>query len=367
MRNSYRKETPMWIYKDMVQERVKMPETGLTKIISVKIKGEGLKAQNEAFKRLQDKIEKIAFKRLLFSEAISLYVADISKSLKPSSVRKARISLHSIIEITGDAYLDNMTAGFVRKKFLESGRENRTLNGFLKIFKTFWLWAYRNDLVHSREVFDKLTPFADTPKKARIQDKFLETNEMNTLLDAMHEERWKLITKALLLSGLRIGEFIALDKNDVRGDFIHVTKTYDANNKVITSAKTFDSKRDVFIQKELREVLDEITKYTKWQAQVCGYETIIYFPDVDGGRLKYYAYRKYLTETAQKALNRSISPHCLRHSHCSMLALAGVPLEQISQRLGHSDSRITKEIYLHRMQELKDRENARLDALHLIG
>ena len=144
-------------------------------------------------------------------------------------------------------------------------------------------------------------------------------------------------------------------------------KTYDANNKIITSAKTFDSKRDVFIQKELREVLDEIAKYTKWQAQVCGYETIIFFPDVDGDRLKYYAYRKYLSETAQNVLNRSISPHTLRHSHCSMLALAGVPLEQISTRLGHSDSRITKEIYLHRMQELKDRENARLDSLHLIG
>ena len=357
----------MWIYKDMAQERVKMPETGLSKIVSVKIKGKGIKAENEAFKRLQEKIEQIAFKRLLFSEAISLYLTDIEKNLKPSSVRKARISLHSILEITGDAYLDNMTAGFVRKKFISSGRENRTLNGFLKIFKTFWLWCYRNDLVHSREVFDKLTPFQDTPKKERIQDKFLETNEMNALLDAMHEERWKLVSKALLLSGLRIGEFIALDKNDVRGDYIHVTKTYDANNKIITSAKTFDSKRDVFIQKELREVLDEIAKYTKWQAQVCGYETIIFFPDVDGDRLKYYAYRNYLSYLSQKVLHRTISAHTLRHSHCSMLALAGVPLEQISARLGHSDSRITKEIYLHRMQELKDRENARLDALHLIG
>lgn len=357
----------MWIYKDMVQERVKMPETGLSRIVSVKIKGKGLKAENEAFKRLTEKIEQISFKRLLFSEAISLYITDISKSLKPSSVRKARISLQSIIEITGDAYLDNMTAGFVRKKFIASGRENRTLNGFLKIFKTFWLWAYRNDLVHSREVFDKLSPFQDTPKKARIQDKFLETDEMNRLLDAMKERRHALVTRFLLLSGLRIGEFIALDKNDVRGDYIHITKTYDANNKIITSAKTFDSKRDVFIQKELREVIEEIRIYTKWQAQVCGYDSMIFFPDVDGDRMKYYAYRKYLSEVSQKALNRSISPHTLRHSHCSMLAQAGIPLEEISARLGHSDSRITREIYLHRMQEMKDREKARLDALHLIG
>lgn len=357
----------MWIYKDYVQERVTMPETGLSKIVSVKIKGKGLKAEQEAFKRLTAKIEQIAFKRLLFSEAISLYLTDIEKNLKPSSVRKGRITLHSIIEVTGDAYLENMTAGFVRKKFIASGKENRTLNGYLKVFKTFWLWCYRNDLVHSREVFDKLTPFMDTPKKERIQDKFLETDEMNRLLEAMTEKRWNLVTRALLLSGLRIGEFCALDRIDVRKDYIHVTKTYDANNKIITSAKSFDSRRDVFIQAELREVLDEIAEYTKWQAKICGYESMIYFPDTDGDRLHYYAYSKYLRETSENVLHRRITPHTLRHSHCSMLSLAGVPLEQISARLGHSDSRITKEIYLHRMQELKEQENRRLDALHLIG
>jgi integrase len=216
-------------------------------------------------------------------------------------------------------------------------------------------------------MFDKLTPFSDTPKKERIQDKFLETEEMNALLDAMTEKRWVLVSRALLLSGLRIGEFCALDKIDVKGQYIHVTKTYDANNKVVTSAKTFDSKRDVFIQEELREVLDEIAQYTKWQAQVCGYDSLIFFPDVDGGRLHYDSYAKYLRETSEKALQRRISPHTLRHSHASMLAREGVPLEQISRRLGHSDSRITKEIYLHQMKELKDRENARLNALHLIG
>ena len=39
----------MWIYKGMVQERVKMPDTGLVKVLSVKIKGNGLKAEQEAF------------------------------------------------------------------------------------------------------------------------------------------------------------------------------------------------------------------------------------------------------------------------------------------------------------------------------
>lgn len=357
----------MWIYKGYAQERVKMPDTGLSKIISVKCKGTGKKAELDAFRRLQAKIDGLSSSRILFSEAVRLYLVEIEKTLKPSSVRKARISLGSIQEITGDAYMDSITAGFIRQKFLQSGRENRTLNGFLKIFKTFWMWAYRNDLVRSREVFDKLTQFKDTPKKERIQDKYLETEEADALLSSMAERRWLLVTQFLLLSGLRVGEFIALDNTDVWGRYIRVSKTYDSNNKMITTAKTYESRREVFIQAELRQVINDIQEYTKWQAQVCGYESEIFFPETDGGRLHYYAYSKYLKETADRVLHKHVSPHTLRHSHCSMLAAAGVPLEAISTRLGHADSRITKEIYFHRMKELKEKENRQLDSLHLIG
>lgn len=357
----------MWIYNGYAQERVKMPDTGLSKIISVKCKGAGKKAELDAFRRLQAKIDGLSSSRILFSEAVRLYLVEIEKTLKPSSVRKARISLGSIQDITGDAYMDSITAGFIRQKFLQSGRENRTLNGFLKIFKTFWMWAYRNDLVRSREVFDKLTPFKDTPKKERIQDKYLETDEAALLLDNMNERRWLLVTRFLLLSGLRVGEFIALDNTDVWGRYVRVSKTYDSNNKMITTAKTYESRREVFIQAELRQVINDIQEYTKWQAEVCGYESEIFFPETDGGRLHYRAYAKCLKETAERVLNKRVSPHTLRHTHCSMLAAAGVPLEAISARLGHADSRITKEIYLHRMKELKEKENRQLDAIHLIG
>lgn len=37
----------------------------------------------------------------------------------------------------------------------------------------------------------------------------------------------------------------------------------------------------------------------------------------------------------------------MRHTHASLLAEAGVSLEQIMQRLGHANDDITKRIYLH--------------------
>lgn len=52
-------------------------------------------------------------------------------------------------------------------------------------------------------------------------------------------------------------------------------------------------------------------------------------------------------------LNPDLKPHSLRHTHTSLLAEAGVSLEQIMERLGHTDDQITKNVYLHITQEMK--------------
>ena len=49
-----------------------------------------------------------------------------------------------------------------------------------------------------------------------------------------------------------------------------------------------------------------------------------------------------------------------------MLAAKGMNLEAISARLGHDDSRITKEIYFHRLEEMKEKENRQLDGIKLL-
>lgn len=357
----------MWINsRGYAEERIVDPQTGLAKTISVKVKGTSEKAKQEAFKRLTDRIASMSDNRIKISDAVRLWLIECQRSVKPSTYRKYRITLESVLKIIGDGYMDAMTAGYIRRKFIDSGEQNRTLNGYLKTFKTFWSWAYRNDLIPSPEVVDKLQSFQDTPKKERIQDKYLEPREVAKLLDGMKEERWKLVTEMLVLSGLRIGELASLNKTDIT-EYIHVDKTYDANNKVVTSAKTFDSKRDIYIQSELRDCINRIRDYQKNQEDIWGYTSILFFPDIDGSHLKYYAYRKYLAENSVKAIGRVITPHTLRHTHASILFAKGMDLQSVSDRLGHSDSKITKEIYLHKLEEQKEKENRQLDSIHLLA
>lgn len=358
----------MWITsKGLCQEIVVDPRTGLKKTISVSVKGTGKKAEQDAYKRLEAKIAQIGDTRVLLSELIDKYKKDMEHSTKPSTQRKVGIELDMFYQIYGECYIETINAGLVRQKLQASGKSNRTLNGYLKHFKAMWRWAYQNDYVKTPEVADKLKPFADTPEKARIQDKYLEPRDLNKLLDGMAEKRWVLFSRFLCLSGMRIGEAISLKTTDTWAKSIKITKTFDPNNGIVTTPKSLASIREVYIQDELRDCINEINEYMKKQAEVCGYESDIFFPDTDGGYLCYQTYAKYLRETSERVLGRRITPHTMRHTHCSMLAAKGFPLEAISARLGHEDSGITKEIYLHRLEELKEKENKQLDTFRLIG
>ncbi|QEK13092.1 amidohydrolase [Crassaminicella thermophila] len=48
-----------------------------------------------------------------------------------------------------------------------------------------------------------------------------------------------------------------------------------------------------------------------------------------------------------------LTPHGLRHTHASLLAQAGVRLQEIMDRLGHQDDNITRNIYLHVTKDMK--------------
>ena len=179
----------------------------------------------------------------------------------------------------------------------------------------------------------------------------------------MADPRYKLLSTFAILTGMRIGEIQALEDSDVWGSIIRINKTYDRANKIVTSPKSLESKREIHIQPELRVCIDQIREYKT----IIGYDGPLFFPDSKGQRLDYGNYNDYLENVSMGALGRKITPHIFRHCHCSILVSCGLSYEAIMARLGHSDSKVTREIYTHRLKELKDRENRQLDSIKLLS
>ena len=349
-------------------ERLYDPLTGRSRTLTVKVSKDTATARKEAQRRLLAKLEdNRPDKRLHLSDLIELYLKEHERTVRHSTYYRDEKSLNSTLGIVGDVYIDMMTAGYIRRKMIESGRENGTLNEFIKRFKTFLMWAYRNDYIE-RDVADKLTLFPDKTAKAKVADKYLEKEELQALLNGMDIERWRLLTQFLALSGLRIGEAIALDATDIDTEYIHVRKSY-SEAFAMGETKTDASNRDVFIQPELAAVIRKIRTCMKKQALLHRYEDQGYFMSgIDGGRVGYKSYAKYLKQIATKTkIDKKIVPHTLRHTMTSLFAEAGVPLDIISRRLGHENSDITRRVYMHITETRKISDNNKVANVSLLA
>lgn len=135
----------------------------------------------------------------------------------------------------------------------------------------------------------------------------------------------------------------------------------------MTTPKTLSSVRDVFIQDELLSVCKKILLMNFTDSIVLRIDApkLLFSNDI-GTHISFYAYNKYLHENSVPVLHRAITPHTLRHTHASLLMEQGVGIDTISRRLGHEDSKITREIYLHVTEKLKEKENEQLRNIQVL-
>lgn len=55
--------------------------------------------------------------------------------------------------------------------------------------------------------------------------------------------------------------------------------------------------------------------------------------------------RAFRTACEKAGLDRTVTPHTLRHTAASWMAEAGIPMSEIAAVLGHRDSRTTERVY----------------------
>ncbi|KON83364.1 integrase [Rossellomorea marisflavi] len=209
---------------------------------------------------------------------------------------------------------------------------------------------------------------------------YLEKEELALFLETVKQhglEHDYLVFLILAYTGIRVGELIALKWKDIdfKNHTISITKTYyNPNNNTVeyqlVPPKTRKSRRKIVVDEEVIDALKEHKKaqdeviellgeaynnqdfiFAKMQRQ-CGYPIVI----------KNVRDRmKSLLRIA--GLNEDLTPHSLRHTHTSLLAEARVSLEQIMDRLGHTDDQITKNVYLHVTEEMKKEASQKFSEL----
>lgn len=329
--------------------------SGKSKVVSITLPDDRKSTQRIAREKLMElaKVSPKADMSISFGEMVQRYKEHLRKEFKPQTADAAEYKFRAIIRGIGkETLIKDLNAPYVRDALFDGTAS--TYNERLKHFKAALRWAYREELIEDIHFLDKLTRMRSEARREALADKYLEADELKKLLDGMKVEKWRLLTEFLVLSGLRIGEAIALNQDDVdlKARQITVNKTFSlVTQKVSLSAKTDAGNRIVSIQNELRACIQKINKTMPRRRT-------LFFDD--DGFVNYAAYSKYFRENTEAIVGRKLSPHALRHTHVALLAAAGIPLDAISRRLGHASSDITREVYFHVTKKLMENDAKQL-------
>jgi integrase len=360
-------------------ERYTDPLTEKVKKVTVTMQKASPQNKNKATRILNAKIDAAldsvyADKKTTLRELHDVYSAAQCVTYKLSTTKRNNIIINSVLDILDeDAIVNNLSAQYVNSRFLDSGKNISTLNTYITRFKAMLNWGYKNDYHDNYRLISKLELFTDQTQEENTQSKYLEPAEITKLLEYMQDQNmwhWYYVTEFLVLTGLRFGELAALKDTDVslQDLTIHIDKTYDSNNDVVTTPKTDNSIRDIHIQPELITVIKKIRLWRKEKMLERNLSTTLFIPDIStGSYISYAAYDNYLKRKSKLVLNHQISPHKLRHTHASLLAANGMTPDQIARRLGHGRSDVTQDIYIHVTQQVVANDNKTIDSINLIS
>ena len=206
--------------------------------------------------------------------------------------------------------------------------------------------------------------------KAKEEEESVQYLEKNELIKFLEEAKayplFYELFRFLAYSGCRVGEALALTWPDVETNDIALTKTlfylYEGGKTLYTNPpKTKSGIRTIFIDNDTLNIVRKLkTLQLEFKMKNRDYATQYVFARDDGlpptGGIVNERFKEILRKTG---IDKKLTTHSLRHTHVSILAAAGVPLEEIQKRLGHSKDNITREIYYH---VTKERKTAAADA-----
>lgn len=256
---------------------------------------------------------------------------------------------HRLCDINRESIQSFLVAKLSRGLAWKTVKEIRGMLG--RTLGTAEQWEYINDNQARRTRLPR-RPLRSTPKP------ILGPAQIRQLTGSL-EEPARSIALLLVLTGLRVGELLALRWNnvDLNARTLRVAATvYDGH---FDTPKTERSNRVIPIGDEAATVLEALRRP---EAEVVD----LVFGTRQGQPLsRHNLLRRQLRPVCNKLGMHGITWHSLRHSHATMLDASGASLGTVQALLGHSTSEITREVYLHAIPEDQRRAVERVESLIL--
>jgi integrase len=292
-----------------------------------------------------------------FAELADLW---LTRGLRAETAPNTRSSYESVIRIHLNPAFGHRRVGELRPEHVEEMLDGMAAAGFSASYLRLTLALTRRILRLGERrglVIRNVAGPVEAPPGPTHQRHGLTVEQAQALLaEAVNHRLGNLITVSLLL-GLRPGEAAGLTWGCVDLDAdpptvrIEASLRRDGRSLSLTKAKTPSSHRSLALppacvsalqnQRDAQDA-DMLAAWPHWDNSLG-----LVFASETGTPLDPSNVRRALDIMAARAGLEGVHPHLLRHAAASLLSAAGVPIEDISDTLGHRSIAVTAEIYRH--------------------
>lgn len=235
---------------------------------------------------------------------------------------------------------------------------NKHLQNTQVQFKTLMRYAVRKGYINDLRLISFEN--AKHPNEQRKEMLFWQPEEFFQFIKVVDDLELNALFNVLYWCGLRIGEALALQWNDINLNtgLINISKTYNNHHQEITTPKTDNSYRKVMIP---NLCLASIKKWHEHVQNYVGYSQNVFIFGFDNPLDDNYIRRKkkIYMELAEV---KPIRIHDLRHSHVSLLISQGFSAFDIAKRMGHTPEMVNN-VYGHWFD---DSQQKMIDKLNMI-
>lgn len=356
-----KKNDEIFAYKFV--ERFEDPYTKKEKKISIRSKKNTPAIRKEMPALLQKKFERIVkplpeTDKITFADLSEKWLELVSATQKPSTLRTSKTRVKDLNSYIGSYSVQSLNSIILNELIIELLKINKhsTVEIKRKTLKQILNFGYDYGYMSDGTLASKIKLEKQSEALKDNQWKYLEKNELHTILDKTINTEYKRLFELMALNGWRIGEIISLDyKKDInlKEKYVDINKTYNYVTKKFELPKNNKSRRNAISDRSVELILEQI-EHDKWKKYRYDLpqDNNLLFKTIYGNPLSISGINKYLKKF--NTPEKKISTHIFRHTFITLMMEKGIPLTLLAKHVGHADTQMLERVYKHFSKSMEE-------------
>ncbi|WP_446936272.1 site-specific integrase [Lysinibacillus fusiformis] len=303
-----------------------------------------------------------------YQQIYELWITQYERTVEESTfVKTVGYFKNHILPAMGEYKIEKITLAICQKHFDEWAMKLSKAST-IKVYAAKVLdFAIKHDLIQTNpftHVETKTKSKYSMDEDEKTENYYIREELLNFLSQCEKSVPYKAyaLLRLLAFTGMRKSEVLALtwqDLNLVENELI-INKAVGRgkHSKLYLKPTKTGHPRIIKLDDETIDVLSEWRKRQTLEYFKLGINTMnpkqLIFSNSKNEFIQLGQIQKWMYSVQNKHSLKRVTPHGLRHTHCSLLFEAGATIKEVQDRLGHTDVKTTMDIYTHVTKKAKE-------------